>query len=178
MQMITKLWLVPSAKSTEILVLDHQRTQRITESAFRISLQPDWRSRQTKKKAFLTGQSWRVLKSGYTAGNPEQGFRRCTADGVNQSLISSARRLSSGKEKKVVVSAETYISYPPYNQSTIQIIQQGEPINVPSLLTLKKVLKTYELENASSTMAKNVLKPPFHTAGPISRKVARARSKK
>ena len=27
-------------------------------------------------------------------------------------------------------------------------------------------------------MAKNVLKPPFHTAGPISRKVARARSKK
>ena len=27
-------------------------------------------------------------------------------------------------------------------------------------------------------MAKNVLKPPFHTAGPISRKVARARSTK
>ena len=68
----------------------------------------------------------------------------------------------------------------PYSQSktvsTIQIIQQGEPIS--PLFTLKKVLKTYELENASSTMAKNVLKPPFHTAGPISRKVARARSKK
>ena len=68
----------------------------------------------------------------------------------------------------------------PYSQSktvsTIQIIQQGEPTS--PLFTLKKVLKTYELENASSTMAKNVLKPPFHTAGPISRKVARARSTK
>ena len=47
-----------------------------------------------QNKAFLTGQSWRVLKSGYTAGSPEQGFRRCFADGVNQSLISSARRLA------------------------------------------------------------------------------------
>ena len=79
--------------STEILVLDPQRTQRITGSAFRIPLQPDWRSRQTKQRPSLTGQSWRVLKSGYTAGSPEQGFRRCFADGVNQSLISSARRL-------------------------------------------------------------------------------------
>ena len=60
--------------------------------------------------------------------------------------------------------------------STTQITQQGEPTS--RLFTLKKVLKTYELENASSTMAKNVLKPPFHTAGPISRKVARARSTK
>ena len=79
--------------STEILVLDPQRTQRITGSVFQISLQPDWRSRQTKQRPFLTGQSWRILKSGYTAGSPEQGFRRCFADGVNQSLISSARRL-------------------------------------------------------------------------------------
>ena len=46
-----------------------------------------------QNKAFLTGQSWRVLKSGYTAGSPEQGFWHCFADGVNQSLISSARRL-------------------------------------------------------------------------------------
>ena len=48
-----------------------------------------------KTKPFLTGQSWRVPKSGYTAGSPEQGFRRCFADGVNQSLISSARRLAN-----------------------------------------------------------------------------------
>ena len=37
---------------------------------------------------FLTSQSWRVLKSWYT-GHPEQGFRRCFADGLNQSLASS-----------------------------------------------------------------------------------------
>ena len=35
--------------------------------------------------AFLTGQSWRVLESWYTGGDPEQGFRRCFADGLNQS---------------------------------------------------------------------------------------------
>ena len=93
MQTITKLWLVPSAKQRRDLCSWTQRTQRSTGSAFRISLQPDWRSRQTKQRAFLTGQSWRVLKSGYTAGSSEQGFRRCFADGVNQSLISSARRL-------------------------------------------------------------------------------------
>ena len=32
------------------------------------------------KGFFLTGQSWRVLKSGYTAGSPEQQFRCCFAD--------------------------------------------------------------------------------------------------
>ena len=39
--------------------------------------------------AFLTVQSWRVLKSWYTGGGPEQGFRRCFADGPNQSFVSS-----------------------------------------------------------------------------------------
>ena len=40
--------------------------------------------------AFLTGQSisWRVLKSWYTGGGPEQGFRRCFADGLHQKLSS------------------------------------------------------------------------------------------
>ena len=38
--------------------------------------------------AFLTGQSWRVSKSWYTGGGPEQGFRGCFADGLNQSLFS------------------------------------------------------------------------------------------
>ena len=37
------------------------------------------------KMAFFTGQSWRVLESWYTGGDPEQGFRRCFADGLNQS---------------------------------------------------------------------------------------------
>ena len=89
--------------SAEILVLDPQRTQWITGSAFRIPLQPDWRSRQTKQRPFLTGQSWRALKSGYTARSPEQGFRRCFADGVNQFLISSARRLWSYWRHQVIL---------------------------------------------------------------------------
>ena len=39
---------------------------------------------------FLTGQSWHVLKSWYTAGGPEQRFQRCFADGLDHSLVSSA----------------------------------------------------------------------------------------
>ena len=39
---------------------------------------------------FLTGQSWCVLKYWFTSGSLEQGFRRCFADGLNQSLVSSA----------------------------------------------------------------------------------------
>ena len=38
--------------------------------------------------AFLTVQSWRVLKSWYTGGGPEKEFRRCFADGLNQSFVS------------------------------------------------------------------------------------------
>ena len=39
--------------------------------------------------AFLTGQSWHVLKSLYSGGDPDQGFWHCFADGLNQSLDSS-----------------------------------------------------------------------------------------
>ena len=39
--------------------------------------------------ALISGQSWCVLKPWYTDGDPEQGFRRCFADGLNQSLVSS-----------------------------------------------------------------------------------------
>ena len=38
--------------------------------------------------ALLTGQSWHVLKSWYTGEDPEQGFRRCFADGLNQKFRS------------------------------------------------------------------------------------------
>ena len=34
-------------------------------------------------KTFLTGQSWHGIKSRYTVGDPEQGFRRRFADGLN-----------------------------------------------------------------------------------------------
>ena len=40
--------------------------------------------------SFLTGQSWRGLKSWYTGGGLELGFRRCLTDGLNQSYVSSA----------------------------------------------------------------------------------------
>ena len=39
--------------------------------------------------AFLTGQSWHILKSWYTGAGPEQEFRCCFADGLNQSSVSS-----------------------------------------------------------------------------------------
>ena len=43
-------------------------------------------------KAFLKSQSWHVLKSRYTVGDPEQGFRRRFADRLNQNLVSSVVR--------------------------------------------------------------------------------------
>ena len=48
---------------------------------------------------FLTGQSWRVLKSRYTSGDPEQGFRRCFADELNQSLVSSVAQATTSKRE-------------------------------------------------------------------------------
>ena len=39
--------------------------------------------------AFLTDQSRRIPKSWYLGEGPEQGFPRCFADGINQSLVSS-----------------------------------------------------------------------------------------
>ena len=39
--------------------------------------------------AFLTGQSWHILKSWYAGGGLKQGFQRCFADGLNQSLVLS-----------------------------------------------------------------------------------------
>ena len=91
---MTKLWLVPSAKQRR----DPCSEPPTDSTNYRkcISNFPStWLAITTNKtKPFLTGQSWCVLKSGYTAGSPEQGFRRCFADAVNQSLISSARRLA------------------------------------------------------------------------------------
>ena len=103
MQTITKLWLVPSAKQRRDPCsgppTDSTDYRKCVSNS--PSIPPDWRSRQTKQRPFLTGQSWRVLKSGYTAGSPEEGFRRCFADGVNQSLISSARRLHMNKKRNL-----------------------------------------------------------------------------
>ena len=99
-QTITKLWLVPSAKQRRVPCSGPPTDS--TNYRKCVSHSPStWLAITTNKtKPFLTGQSWRVLKSGYTVGSPEQGFRRCFADGVNQSLISSARRLTLQREEK------------------------------------------------------------------------------
>ena len=102
-QTITKLWLVPSAKQRRDPCSGPPTDSTNYRKCVSNSLQPDWRSRQTKQRPFLTGQSWRVLKSGYTAGSLEQAFRRCFADGVNQSLVSSARRLHFLRRSQVQV---------------------------------------------------------------------------
>ena len=50
--------------------------------------------------AFLAVHSWRVLKSWYTGGDPEQVFRCCFADGLNQSLVSSVAQDKSNGERE------------------------------------------------------------------------------
>ena len=64
--------LVTSADEPRYRCSVPQRTQR---SAFQISFYPDWQIDNVF--LILRGPSWRVLKSGYTGGGPEQGFRRC-----------------------------------------------------------------------------------------------------
>ena len=59
-----------------------QRTQLITESAFRISFNLDGKLTMTNPGAYAN--------PGTQDGGEEQGFRRCFADGLNQSLVSSA----------------------------------------------------------------------------------------
>ena len=53
--------------------------------------------------AFLTGQSWRVLKSWYTGGGPEQVFRGCFADELNQSLVSSMAQAKESLATQVCI---------------------------------------------------------------------------
>ena len=62
-----------------------QRTQGIAGNTFEFPFNLIGKSTM----AFLTGLSWRVLKSWYSGGGPEQGFTGCFADGFNQSLVSS-----------------------------------------------------------------------------------------
>ena len=45
--------------------------------------------------AFLTDQSWCLLKSCYTGWGSEQGFRRCFAAGLNKSFVSSVAQAIS-----------------------------------------------------------------------------------
>ena len=62
------------------LVLGPKRTQRITEMRFEFP----FNLIDKLAKAFVTGQSGRILKCWYICVGPEQGIRRCYADGLNQ----------------------------------------------------------------------------------------------
>ena len=57
---------------------------------------------------FLTGQSWRLLKSWYTAEGSEQGFRRWLADGLTRGLVSSVAQAMAAVT--VVTSLTSYYS--------------------------------------------------------------------
>ena len=78
--------------SAEILALDCLQGQRITGNVFRIFSQLHSKS----KKTFLTR---RVLKPRYVhSGGPRAwGFRRWFANGLNQSLVSSEAKATSGR---------------------------------------------------------------------------------
>ena len=90
------------------------------------------------KGLFLTGQSWHVLKSEYTARSPEQGFWRRFTDRVNQSLISSARRL----KKASMVKAAVFVC-----ESIV-------PFNTPDLEKHNHIIFEY---NQSEASGKNIL---------------------
>ena len=51
------------------------------------------RSQTKKTKAFSTGQSWRVLKSGYAAGGPEQGLCAASQTLLTEVYFRLRRRL-------------------------------------------------------------------------------------
>ena len=124
MQTITKLWLVLSAKQRR----DPCSGPPTDSTNYRkcVSNFPStWSAITTNKtKALLTGQSWRVLKSGYTAGSPEQWFRRCFADGVNQSLISCARRLINPGQVDFLAGQVTFKAHLPIVQGSRWVILQ------------------------------------------------------
>ena len=85
--------------------------------------------------AFLKGQSWHILKSRYTSGGVERGFRPCSTDGLDQSLVlicgvsdvqgliivsahplTNVRVKNSGKCKKIVANK---ILFPLFGNSNV-----------------------------------------------------------
>ena len=60
--------------------------QRITgDLACRCFLQPDWQI----NNGIVTGQQWRLLKSWYTGGGPEQGLGTVSQSDLTRSLVST-----------------------------------------------------------------------------------------
>ena len=72
--------------------MGRQRTQRIPGSAFGISLHPFW---QIDNGFFLRPIMARTQILVRRWGPPEQGFRRCFAHGLYQSLVSSVAQATT-----------------------------------------------------------------------------------
>ena len=62
--------------------------------------------------AFLTDQSRRIPKCWYLGEGPEQGFRRCFADGLNQSLVSSVTQVQETVLWKGFAVLKQLVSWP------------------------------------------------------------------
>ena len=84
-------WDNSIGKAVLRIFLGPQQTRQITKSAFQISLRADW---QIDNGFFNAAITWHIhLYSGCCL---EQGFQRCFADGLNQSLVSPVAQVRSG----------------------------------------------------------------------------------
>ena len=75
--------------------------------------------------AFLTGQSWHILKSWYPGEGPQQGFWRCFTDGLNQSLVSSVAQ--------AIQKITTCLCFPEQFELVVNSYSAGEISQQPAL---------------------------------------------
>ena len=120
--------------------------------------------------SFLTGQSCRVLKSWYTGGDPEQGFRRCFADGLNQMLVSPVAQAiltsppPNATDKPVI---RTYTQSQCHHSKSVPALpsdvpaqQPSEPPEPPSQ-TVSRARKAPYQQGSHSTRAGRVTQAPI-----------------
>ena len=80
-----------SVSNTNIHVLGPNGLSELPEARFEFPFILIWKMTMD----FLRGRSWRIPKSWYTGGDPEQGFYRCFTDKLNQSLVWSVALAST-----------------------------------------------------------------------------------
>ena len=120
--------------------------------------------------SFLTGQSCRVLKSWYTGGDPEQGFRRCLADGLNQMLVSPVAQAilnsppTNATDKPVI---RTYTQSQCHHRKSVPALpsdvpaqQPSEPPEPPSQTVSRERKAPYQ-QGSHSTRAGRVTQAPI-----------------
>ena len=113
-----------------------KETQWITGKGFWISLQSDWQI----DKAFLTRQSWPVLKSWYKGEGPEQGFWHCFTDRRNQSLVLSVPQVTCYLPKLLLFTLFTSPSTLNFQQE-----QARKPISTGGSPLQKNLITIYML---------------------------------